>query len=68
MVRIDANAYHLLGKPTLASKSFLREDEYFEGDENAIVYKRYYEMTLNCEMELQQFPFDNQTCFIAVIH
>ena len=44
----------------------VNEDEIFQGEENPIVYKRFYEMIINCEMELQQYPFDNQTCSIGV--
>jgi hypothetical protein len=44
----------------------LNNEEYFDGRSNPLVYQRYYEIVLNCEMELQQYPFDNQTCTIGV--
>ena len=56
----------ILGNSVLSSRSLLNEDEIFLGKENPVVYKRFYEMVINCEMELQQYPFDNQTCSIGV--
>ena len=56
----------ILGNLVLSSRSLLNEDEIFLGKENPVVYKRFYEMVINCEMEMQQYPFDNQTCSIGV--
>ena len=54
------------GNSVLSSRSLLNEDEFFQGKDNTVVFKRFYEMVINCEMELQQYPFDNQTCSIGV--
>lgn len=57
---------NISGNSAISSRNFLNEDEIFLGKENPVVYKRFYEMVINCEMEMQQYPFDNQSCAIGV--
>lgn len=46
----------------------INEDFYYEGSENMLVLKIGYELTFQCEFQLQGYPFDTQTCMIEVSH
>ena len=44
----------------------LKETAYFKGIENPIFYSREFSVKLKCDFNLAFFPFDTQTCFIAL--
>ena len=44
----------------------LHEIAYFTGSENPIFYSRELSVKLKCDFDLSYFPFDTQTCFIAL--
>ena len=58
--------YDVSGNPKLTRDNSLNKDELFMGDENPIVYSRFYSMTLNCDFILNNYPFDFQQCYIDV--
>jgi hypothetical protein len=55
-----------IGPPTLSLTTEVNEDETFSGEMNPFVYNRTYEMTLECNFDLQNYPFDFQHCQIIV--
>lgn len=54
------------GNPTVNSPNELNANEMYDGAENPFVYKRIYTLDLNCEIELEDYPVDYQTCYISV--
>lgn len=44
----------------------LFENELYRGMENPLIYKRTYDLDLQCQFQLRVYPFDSQTCFIDV--
>ena len=54
------------GNSTFTSNNKLQEDEQYDGAGIGIIYSREYKMTLFCDYEQQNYPFDSQTCFIKV--
>ena len=42
----------------------LQEHEEYDGSENPLVFENSYELKLNCELELHNYPFDTQQCLI----
>jgi hypothetical protein len=48
------------------SMSQLTEDLSYDGDSNPLIYERVFELHLECEFDLQKFPFDTQRCPIMV--
>ena len=55
------------GSSTKAQKSDLNNEEHFRGVDNPLVYTRFYDLTFNCQFELQNYPFDYQVCSIQVL-
>ncbi len=48
------------------SRLEIDENEIFSGERNPFVYNRTYELTLGCNFQLQNYPFDYQNCYIDV--
>jgi hypothetical protein len=55
-----------IGPSTLNSPEEIQENESFEGDSNPLVYNRTYELELECNFQLEKYPFDYQRCSIDV--
>jgi hypothetical protein len=55
-----------IGSPIMSLPSEINEDEIFDGLINPFFYNRTYEMILECNSELQNYPFDHQHCQINV--
>jgi hypothetical protein len=55
-----------VGNSTASYNEFLQENEWFDGNENSIMYSRYYKMEFSCDFEQHYFPFDHQECKIQV--
>jgi hypothetical protein len=54
------------GPSILSMPTEINEDEIYNGEINPFVYNRTYEMVLECNFELQNYPFDHQHCLINV--
>ncbi len=52
--------------PMISKQEEIYEDEIFQGDSNPFVYKRSYELDLECNFGIQNYPFDYEECFIEV--
>jgi hypothetical protein len=50
----------------ISKQEEIYEDEIFQGDSNPFVYKRSYELDLECNFGIQNYPFDYEECFIEV--
>ncbi len=50
----------------MTPSSHLNKDEHFDGEENPFIYSRFYDLTFNCDFQLERYPFDYQRCFIEV--
>jgi hypothetical protein len=55
-----------MGQPVTKFNFKLNEFEEFEGNANPLVYENNYDLKLDCEFELRNFPFDSQKCYITV--
>ena len=38
----------------------------FKGFENPVTYERFYNLKLECDYDLQFYPFDSQRCLIKI--
>ena len=54
------------GKPTMSNDYDLQETAYFDGSENPVFYSRKFGVKLKCSFNLIYYPFDKQTCSIAL--
>jgi hypothetical protein len=54
------------GPPTFNSPEEIQETESFDGDSNPLVYNRTFELELECNFQLEKYPFDYQRCYIDV--
>ena len=57
-----------LGDPRVAPPTVLDETFFYKGSENLMVYRKEYNLKFNCIYELGYYPFDIQTCTVAVSH
>ena len=55
-----------IGSPKLNSPTNINEAEIYDGGSNPFVYNRSYEMTFECNFDLEKYPFDHQNCHINV--
>ena len=55
-----------LEEPTLWMNEELQENELYNGSANNLILSRTYKINLQCQFELQNYPFDFQKCFILV--
>ena len=47
-----------------APLSRVDEDYYYTGSENVLMFHNDYSLELHCNLDLQNYPFDTQTCAI----
>ena len=55
-----------IGNPKVAPPTVLDETFFYKGSENFMVYRTEYNLQLNCNYELEYYPFDIQTCTVEV--
>lgn len=46
----------------------LHETKSYQGAANFLTLVRNYDMIQRCDFKLENYPFDNQLCFVNVIH
>ena len=54
------------GNYTKSSQYELIETAYYKGSENPLEYSREFHIAINCQFDLQIYPFDSQTCTILL--
>ena len=54
------------GNFTLSSVHEMEETAYYEGSENGLQYSRDFYLRFKCQFELQNYPFDTQTCTFMI--
>jgi hypothetical protein len=55
-----------MGEAHLPEENDVRENYFFSGAENLLLYNDTYELEFHCDFNLHTYPFDTQTCFISV--
>lgn len=69
MVRNEENSILFIkkrGNHTNAPLTSINEDFYYKGSENILALTIEYDLTFQCEFQLQGYPFDTQVCMIEV--
>ena len=50
----------------LNDENDLQENLVYEGDSNPFIFNNSYDLTLRCNFEFSNYPFDHQICKIQV--
>jgi len=53
-------------KPELSDISDLEENLIYSGNDNPLIYQRYFDLNARCNFKFDDYPFDTQHCPIVV--
>ena len=52
--------------PEVNDENELNEDFIYSGKSNQLMYNRFFNLNLRCNLNFQRYPFDQQNCTVQV--